>query len=71
MLRTKIAFILLFVMVAAIAGCGGDGKKESSESMDTPMTDGAGYVAKVNGDVIGEKELTQELAMLRQQTAIN
>ncbi len=69
MLRTKIAFILLFVMVAAIAGCGGDEKKESSESMDTPMGDGAGYIAKVNGVVIGEKELSQELAMLKQQMA--
>jgi len=69
MLRTKITVILLFVMVAAIAGCGDDGKKESSESMDTPMGDGAGYVAKVNGVVIGEKELSQELAMLKQQMA--
>lgn len=69
MLRTKIAFILLFVMVAAIAGCGGDGKKESSESMDTPMTDSAGYIAKVNGIVIGDKELSQELSMLKQQMA--
>ncbi len=69
MLRKKIAFILLFVMVAAIAGCGGDEKKESSESMDTPMGDGAGYVATVNGVIIGEKELSQELAMLKQQMA--
>ena len=69
MLRTKIAFILFFVMVAAIAGCGGDGKKESSESMDTPMTDNAGYVAKVNGAVIGDKAVSQELAMLKQQMA--
>ncbi len=69
MLRKKIVFILLFVMVAAIAGCGGDEKKESSESMDTPMGDGAGYVATVNGVIIGEKELSQELAMLKQQMA--
>ena len=69
MLRKRIAFILLFVMVAAIAGCGEDGKKESGESMDTPMADDAGFVAKVNGVVIGEKELSQELAMLKQQMA--
>ena len=69
MLRTKIAFILLFVMVAAIAGCGEDGKKESSESMDTPMADKAGYVATVNGAIIGDKEVSQELAMLKQQMA--
>lgn len=69
MLRTKITFILLFVMVAAIAGCGGDEEKEGSESMDTPMTDNAGYVAKVNGTVIGDKELSQELSMLKQQMA--
>ncbi len=69
MFRTKIAFILLFVMVAAIAGCGGDGKKESSESMDTPMTDKMDFVAKVNDIVIGDKEISQELAMLKQQMA--
>jgi len=69
MLRTKIAFILLFVMVAAIAGCGGDGKKENGESMDTPMTGQADFVAKVNGTVIGDKEVSQELSMLRQQMA--
>ncbi len=69
MLRTKIAFILLVVMVAAINGCGEDGKKESGENMDTPMTDSAGFVAKVNGEVIGDKALAQELAMLKQQMA--
>ena len=67
MFRTKIAFILFFVMVAAIAGCGGDGKKESGESMDSPMANSADFVAKVNGVVIGDKELSQELMMLRQQ----
>ncbi len=67
MFRTKIAFILLFIMVAAIAGCGGDGKKESGESMDTPVTDKADFVARVNGVVIGDKEVSQELAMLSQQ----
>jgi len=67
MLRTKIAFILLFVMVAAMAGCGGDGKKESGESMDTTMAGKADFVAKVNGTVIGDKELSQELSMLKQQ----
>ena len=69
MFRTKIAFILLVVMVAAIAGCGGDGKKESGESMDTPMAGSADFVAKVNSVVIGDKELSQELMMLRQQMA--
>jgi peptidyl-prolyl cis-trans isomerase C len=69
MSRTKIAFILLFVMAFAIAGCGGDGKEESGESMDATMNDGAGFVAKVNGTVIGEKEVKQEMSMLRQQMA--
>ncbi len=69
MLRTKIAFILLFVMVAAINGCGGDEKKESGENMDTPMTDSAVFVATVNGELIGDRELSQELAMLKQQMA--
>jgi peptidyl-prolyl cis-trans isomerase C len=69
MFRTKIAFILLFIMVAAIAGCGGDGKKESGKSMDNPMTSGADFVAKVDGVVIADKEVSQELAMLRQQMA--
>ena len=69
MLRTKIAFILLIILVAAIAGCGGDGKKESGESMDNSMTSGADFVAKVDGVVIADKEVSQELAMLRQQMA--
>ena len=69
MFRTKITFILFFIMVAAIAGCGGDGKKENGESMDTPMTDKADFVAKVNGVTIGDRAISQELAMLKQQMA--
>jgi peptidyl-prolyl cis-trans isomerase C len=69
MFRTKITFILLFIMVAAIAGCGGDGKKEDGESMDAQMTDKADFVAKVNGVTIGDREVSQELAMLKQQMA--
>ena len=69
MFRTKIAFILLFVMVAAIAGCGGDGKKENGESVDNSMTDSTDFVAKVNNVPIGDKEVSQELTLLRQQMA--
>ena len=67
--KTKIALFLLFAMAFVIAGCGGDGKKESGESMDTPMAEETGYVARVNGDEIGAKEVSQELSMLRQQMA--
>ena len=69
MFRTKIAFILLFVVTAVIAGCGGDGKKESGESVENSVTGKSDFVAKVDGVAITDKEIGQELAMLRQQMA--
>jgi peptidyl-prolyl cis-trans isomerase C len=69
MFKTKIALILLFAVTALLAGCGGDGKKESGESMDNSMTGKADFVAKVNGAVIADREVAQELSMLKQQMA--
>jgi peptidyl-prolyl cis-trans isomerase C len=67
MFKSAFKFILLSVVVAAIAGCGGDGKKESGEEMDTPSADKPEYVARVDGEIIGEKEVSQELSMIKQQ----
>ncbi len=64
MVRNRIALILVGLLAVSIAGCGGDKKKESSPSMEMPKTS---YLVSVNDELIGDKELAQELAMLRQQ----